>query len=401
MVLELSRQDSGLIEHIFPLPIVKKTRVVLRENSLAVKRPDLAKEWHPTMNGGLSPNNYMPGSEWKAWWQCLKNPEHPPWQAEIRKRAVRGDGCRYCSRQVTSENSLAVKRPDLAKEWHPTKNGNKSPTDFAPGSEWKAWWQCLKTPEHPPWQAEIRKRAGRGDGCRCCFEERERLVLPENSLAIKRPDLTKEFDHNHPQNEGVDPYKLHVGTKEKVGWKCENCNHSWCAQVRGRAKRGYGCPGCSPAGVSRPAIQVASEIFKICEIPADSGMELKVGKWNCDMVFTKQKLIIEYDGARWHGTYYRDAPTTDKRKTKELQEMGYNVIRIREYPLPKITKFDLMVKPTEGVHSKVSKTLEQILIFHPEFSNRFSTYKEGNKLIAEKEAAEILAGKRRRTIQPL
>ena len=45
-------------------------------------------------------------------------------------------------------NDLATKRPDLATEWHPTKNGDLKPTDVAAGSEKKAWWrhQVEKSP---------------------------------------------------------------------------------------------------------------------------------------------------------------------------------------------------------------------------------------------------------------
>ena len=37
-------------------------------------------------------------------------------------------------------NTLAVTMPDLAAEWHPTKNGDLRPTDVTCGSGKKVWW---------------------------------------------------------------------------------------------------------------------------------------------------------------------------------------------------------------------------------------------------------------------
>ncbi len=38
--------------------------------------------------------------------------------------------------------SLAEVNPALAKEWHPTKNGDLTPFDFAAKSNKKVWWKC-------------------------------------------------------------------------------------------------------------------------------------------------------------------------------------------------------------------------------------------------------------------
>jgi hypothetical protein len=38
---------------------------------LLQKRPEIAKEWHPTKNV-LTPDNVVSGSNKKAWWKCEK-----------------------------------------------------------------------------------------------------------------------------------------------------------------------------------------------------------------------------------------------------------------------------------------------------------------------------------------
>ena len=109
------------------------------EYNLSTKHPDLAKEWHPTKNGELKPTEFTPGSDKKVWWFCEKGHE---WPATIGDRS-RGGGCPKCReerigelvrRAALKKGSLAEKHPDLAKEWHKTKNGELTPSDVTPGS---------------------------------------------------------------------------------------------------------------------------------------------------------------------------------------------------------------------------------------------------------------------------
>jgi len=44
--------------------------------------------------------------------------------------------------------SLAEVNPELAKQWHPTKNGILSPYDVKPNSSMKIWWKCQKGDDH-------------------------------------------------------------------------------------------------------------------------------------------------------------------------------------------------------------------------------------------------------------
>ncbi len=47
-------------------------------------------------------------------------------------------------RLIKGENDLATLNPTLAKEWHPTGNGNLKPEDVTPGSGKEVWWLCPK-----------------------------------------------------------------------------------------------------------------------------------------------------------------------------------------------------------------------------------------------------------------
>lgn len=61
--------------------------------SLADRRPDMAAQWHPTLNGDLTPKDVLPGSRKVVWWDC---PDHGPWQQSLNVRYSQGCGCPPC-----------------------------------------------------------------------------------------------------------------------------------------------------------------------------------------------------------------------------------------------------------------------------------------------------------------
>jgi len=79
-------------------------QMVGEDNNLAFKYPDLVKEWHPTKNRELMPNQVTPGSGIKVWWICERGHE---WKTKIRSRALRGSSCPYC-KPKTSRLELRI-----------------------------------------------------------------------------------------------------------------------------------------------------------------------------------------------------------------------------------------------------------------------------------------------------
>ncbi|MCK4642467.1 zinc-ribbon domain-containing protein [bacterium] len=208
----------------------KKVTLPKGKKSLAEVNPALAKGWHPTKNGDLTPNYVTPGSEKKVWWICKEGHE---WEARINSR-VAGNNCPYCSnRKVNEENCLKSHYPKLSKEWHPTKNGDLTPNDITPGSHKKVWWVCERGHE---WQAEVKTRSS-GHGCPYCSGHK---VMPEDSLGALNPLLSKEW---HPTKNGdLTPYAFSLNSNKKVWWICKK-GHEWSAAVSVR-NMGRGCPIC-------------------------------------------------------------------------------------------------------------------------------------------------------------
>ena len=136
--------------------------------SFGASYPELAKEWHPTKNGDLTPFDVAPKGHNKVWWKCDKADDHE-WQTAIYNRTS-GKGCPYCAnRLVVLSNCLATLNPELTKQWHPTKNGDLTPFDITPGSAKKVWWKCEENHE---WATAIAKRSGnenvKGTNCPEC-----------------------------------------------------------------------------------------------------------------------------------------------------------------------------------------------------------------------------------------
>ena len=142
----------------------------LAENSLLALNPELCKEWNYEKNK-TTPDMYSPNSNSKVWWKCSLGHE---WRTSIDVRNV-GRECPYCSNNKVwpGFNDLASKRPDLLKEWHPTKNTDLDPTKVLPGSGQKAWWICSEGHE---WQAEISSR-NKGAGCPECYNKRRKAGI--------------------------------------------------------------------------------------------------------------------------------------------------------------------------------------------------------------------------------
>lgn len=152
-------------------------------SDLKTVSPSLALEWHPSLNGMLSPENVLPKSNKRVWWQCGKCGHE--WQATVGSRYY-GAGCPKCGSAKSGDSfsknrvllvgSLLDNNPQLAKEWHSTKNGQLSPDCVTAGSSKKAWWQCSKCGHE--WQAVISSR-NRGNGCPACYRQR-RLKATNN-----------------------------------------------------------------------------------------------------------------------------------------------------------------------------------------------------------------------------
>jgi len=164
-------------------------RQVGSSNCLATTNPNLASQWHPTLNGELTPYDFVAGAREEVWWLCDKGHE---WKVNIYIRN-QGNGCPYCSHQFPSKDyNLLVCNPELCEEWDYEKN-DKRPEECLPGKNEKVWWKCKKCGWE--WKAWIYSRSA-GIGCpQCCNpkgEKRSKKYLDNNHfIEIKQDKYNK------------------------------------------------------------------------------------------------------------------------------------------------------------------------------------------------------------------
>jgi hypothetical protein len=148
--------------------------------------------------------------------------DHHRKDPEVRMRGYRSAAKKY----VTDF-------PDIAREWHPTRNGTRTPNTVRGTSAAHWWWQCEHGHE---WQATAQQRCTRGSRCPVCTNRRGEA---SNSLATLRPDLASEWDY---EANAFGPEDVTVGANRAVGWVCSTCGHRWTALVHARALQDSRCP---------------------------------------------------------------------------------------------------------------------------------------------------------------
>ena len=198
-------------------------------------RQELLDQWAAQTNLPFTPETISCGSTKKVWWRCGLGHE---WQAEIRSR-VDGCGCPVCANRTVALgiNDLASQFPNLAQEWHPTKNGTLTFQEVTFGTKRKVWWRCEKG---HAWCASIQSRTLDGTGCPVCAG---RVILPgENDMASQFPEIARQW---HPTKNGpLLPSQVTPACKRRVWWICP-LGHEYVAAVGMRTKRNSGCPYCA------------------------------------------------------------------------------------------------------------------------------------------------------------
>lgn len=219
-------------------PYCANRKVLAGFNDLATIEPQLAKEWHPTLNGDLTPQNVTCGSTRKVWWLCG---EGHAWCAAVYTRAgVQRSGCPVCSgHQVLSgENDLQSNFPEIAAQWDYEKNENLTPDCVTQSGNRNVWWRCEKGHSY---RAPVGSRTTRGSGCPYCANRK--VLSGYNDLATIEPQLAKEW---HPTlNGALTPQDVTAGSGRRVWWQCA-VGHVWRTAIYTRTGvQRSGCPVCA------------------------------------------------------------------------------------------------------------------------------------------------------------
>ena len=213
-----------------------KTLSRIKNVDLLINNKGLMTEWDYELNKDIDPTILSKGSNKKVWWICsfCKN----KWQTQIYKRAVNGAGCPKCRHhkrlKFCKNDNLLITHPEIAKDWHPNKNGKLKPEMFTKESKYKIWWKCHICGE------EIFKEIRNYSGHKVCKEIEK---IRGNNLATNNPNLVKEWNYN--KNGELLPEHFANASNKKVWWKCHKCGYEWQAKISNRTILNRRCPCCS------------------------------------------------------------------------------------------------------------------------------------------------------------
>ena len=349
---------------------------VVLSNCLKTKHPEIAQQWHSTKNGDLTPYDVTIGSNKKVWWNCDKERDHI-WETKLNNRVK--SGCPFCVGQKASISyNLVTVNSEIAKEWHPSKNGELTPFDVTAGTDKKVWWKCDKADDHE-WEARICDRS-KDPGCPCCSGKR---VVLSNCLQTTHPKIAKTW---HPtKNTKRTPLNVTFGSDKKCWWKCDNGDdHVWETKLNNRIRGD--CPFCTLTPQSKQELIITFELKTIFKDINPKGYKTKIkGKIKAiDIFIPLLNLVIEFDGSYWH----KDKLAIDKIKSELLIDEGYKVIRIREEPLKKIHENDIVsTHPYNGkeiTDNILKRILETNDIFKIPMLNKMYEYLKKDSLQNEK-----------------
>lgn len=221
-------------------------------HSVAERFPHLLELLHPTKNGDISLWNLNYGTTTKLFWLC------PRCGNEWTTHTPRNTGCRTCGAKdrgrrqssPTAGDSLTETHPELAREWHPSKNGDLLPTQLRADSSRQVWWLCGVCQRE--WKRSPGNRAKTGAGCRRCSS---RSV----GAARRAPGQGQELVNTHPslagewiveRNPSSSPETIRANSTERAWWRCRSCGNEWNARIDTRALRGHGCKKCASSKLS-------------------------------------------------------------------------------------------------------------------------------------------------------
>ncbi len=126
--------------------------------NLGKLRPGLAPLWDAEKNPGIAFATLDATHANSVWWRCSHGHgfQRPP------VRMLADDACPTCALE---KSSLAALAPNVAAEWHATKNAIK-PDEIAADHVMNAWWTC---PNGHEYQATVRARTQGNRRCPTCY----------------------------------------------------------------------------------------------------------------------------------------------------------------------------------------------------------------------------------------
>jgi very-short-patch-repair endonuclease len=235
--------------------------------------------------------------------------------------------------------SIKVTHPEIAVQWHPTKNGDLTPDKVMAGSNASVWWLCPNTCSHGclhEWQVRVNDRTNKNTGCPQCCNFLQKICVHQ-SIAYTHPTIVKEW---HPTLNGdLKPDQFPAGSEKRIEWQCKkNSAHTWKTAINNRCGNNYSeCPYC----INKTECKLFNYLncnygkverqFKLTSCRRKNPLPF-------DICILDKKVIVEIDGAQHFKqiSNWLDPEETLRRdifKMQQAEKEGYKVIRVCQQDL--------------------------------------------------------------------
>ncbi|MCH5156568.1 MAG: hypothetical protein J1G02_01675 [Clostridiales bacterium] len=329
-------------------PLCSNKVVVNGKNDLVTTHPQLASEWHPTLNGELTPDKVTYGANKKVWWVCSQGHEY---QATINHRSG-GTNCPICnSGRQTSFAEQAfyyyIKKlyPDTINRYTEVFDNRMELDIYIPSRRLAieydgVFWHKKEKRAREEIKYQICQKQNIklirikecGDiDCRGIadavyhkdnLDDRRNLqnliIFVLQQIEVLRgtflggyPDVNLERDENeirelhrtqqlenslgkrnpklaeewnYERNGNLLPSMFPAGSSERVWWKCSTCGHEWKTTIQARTK-GAGCKICHRKQNRGGSHVEAKTIYQYTQ----DGKFIK--KWDCISTASKELHI--------------------------------------------------------------------------------------------------------------
>lgn len=291
--------------------------------------PGMASQWHPTLNGDLTPDKVSFGSRRQAWWKCSEGHE---WQTEIASRR-NGSECPQC--RIIASRKEALDNYAILSKYPEILTSATTPIEQDASLVVKREWQCENG---HVWQASIKSRI---NGSSCPFCSGRKPVVGENDFLTTHPLLAKMWNDNSRKPESVFAH-----SSVKVAFSCAQ-GHHWVEPVRLLTRRGA-CPECFTS-YSKPSLQDTDPSIAILQVNDNvrakerslltaltrmtedvclQGDYSLIGR-ELDIYIPARKIAVEFNGLYWHSEKFKSS-TYHYEKWKACREKGVTLFQIWE-----------------------------------------------------------------------
>jgi hypothetical protein len=349
-----------------PFLTIPPRKILKGFNDISTTNPECLEEWDYEKNYKDLQFRISAYYTKKVWWIKIVerngNKFTLPWDMSPKNYLINNQECPYLSKPpkklMAGLNDLKTIKPEIAKLWDNTKNGNLKPEMFFPFSKQKVHW-CHDVYHngkkfHHSWERKICNM--KKFSCSTCSGKKVEKGF--NDFESNFPELLDDWDY---ERNDFKPDEITKSCHRIILWKCRYCGKTWGSAPHNRSK----CPKCY--AFFQTSFSEQAQFYYIRRIFPTAKNRHKINGFEFDNFIEELKIAIENNGDYTHSS--TEKKKADERKKFFCEQNGIRLIRIIEVDniknqlckdnyIIRATGDDLLIKPQSSY-----KHIPQIMMF--------------------------------------